>query len=261
MDDLSQLPADVQEHLLRAIESSQVVRSRGQLFMWAQGQLQALAPHGLMTCVVFNDQREVMQTQCLQGVVLDEAVLTRLNDPADGFTVRVARHCREFGLRSFDFFADHASVAPQWQGLVQEWDDLNMGHAMFLDTGPLAGGLSSFFGVLGLKHKPDLMQHMLMRALLPQLHVALLRVQHYTTLDIPDTAAVAEPVEAPTLTDRQLEILHWVRQGKTNFEIALILDISVLTVKNHLQKLFKRLNVHNRVQAVARIMEMDESGK
>jgi len=29
-----------------------------------------------------------------------------------------------------------------------------------------------------------------------------------------------------------------------------------LTVKNHLQKLFKRLNVHNRAQAVARLMEL-----
>jgi transcriptional regulator EpsA len=194
-------------------------------------------------------------------VVLDETVLTKLNDPEDGFTVRVARHCREFGLRSFDFYADHASVGQQWQGLVQEWADLKMGHAMFLDTGPLAGGLSSFFGVLGLKQKPDQTQHMVMRALLPQLHVALLRVQHYATLTAPETAPVAEPIDAPTLTDRQLEILHWVRQGKTNFEIALILEISVLTVKNHLQKLFKRLNVHNRVQAVARIMELDEPGK
>ena len=97
MDDLSQLPAEVQDHLLRAMESSQAVRSRGQLFMWAQGQLQALAPHGLMTCIVFNAEHDVLHTQCLQGVVLSEQVLTQLNDPVDGFTVRVARRCREIG--------------------------------------------------------------------------------------------------------------------------------------------------------------------
>jgi transcriptional regulator EpsA len=132
---------------------------------------------------------------------------------------------------------------------------------MFLDTGPLAGDMSSFFGVLGLQQKPDLAQHLVMQALLPQLHVALLRVQHHA-MDDTAIAVQAQPVsDSPTLTDRQSEILHWVRQGKTNFEIALILDISVLTVKNHLQKLFKRLNVHNRVQAVARIMEMGDSVK
>jgi DNA-binding CsgD family transcriptional regulator len=37
-----------------------------------------------------------------------------------------------------------------------------------------------------------------------------------------------------------------------------ILELSPLTVKNHLQKLFKRLNVHNRTQAVAK--RMAESG-
>jgi DNA-binding CsgD family transcriptional regulator len=48
--------------------------------------------------------------------------------------------------------------------------------------------------------------------------------------------------------------MNWVQQGKTNFEIALILEVSPLTVKNHLQKLFKRLDVHNRTHAVAKRM-------
>jgi DNA-binding CsgD family transcriptional regulator len=32
------------------------------------------------------------------------------------------------------------------------------------------------------------------------------------------------------------------------------MSVSPLTVKNHLQKLFKRLDVHNRTQAVAKVM-------
>ena len=261
MDDLSQLPTEVQDHLLRALESSQTVRSRGQLFLWAQGQLQALAPHGLMTCIVFNADHDVLHTHCLQGALLDEQVLDQLNDPVDGFTVRVARRCRAQGLRSLDFYAHDAAVAPTWRALAQEWDGLELGHAMFLDTGPLAGGMSSFFGVFGLHNKPDPTQHLVLQALLPQLHVALLRVQYHLGDGKPSPGPAPEPVEPPTLTDRQTEILHWVRQGKTNFEIALILDISVLTVKNHLQKLFRRLNVHNRVQAVARIMEGNEAAR
>jgi len=45
--------------------------------------------------------------------------------------------------------------------------------------------------------------------------------------------------------------MKWVRQGKTNYEIGAIMDISPFTVKNHLQKIFQKLNVNNRVQAVA----------
>jgi DNA-binding CsgD family transcriptional regulator len=52
---------------------------------------------------------------------------------------------------------------------------------------------------------------------------------------------------------RELEIMDWVRKGKTNQEIGMILNISVFTVKNHLQRVFKKLDVLNRAQAVARI--------
>jgi hypothetical protein len=37
-----------------------------------------------------------------------------------------------------------------------------------------------------------------------------------------------------------------------NADVAAILDISPLTVKNHMQKILRKLNVQNRAQAVAR---------
>ena len=45
--------------------------------------------------------------------------------------------------------------------------------------------------------------------------------------------------------------MGWVCSGKTNIEIGLILNISTFTVKNHLQRIFKKLDVVNRSQAVA----------
>ncbi len=54
------------------------------------------------------------------------------------------------------------------------------------------------------------------------------------------------------LTDRESEVLHWVALGKTNPEIAIILDISAFTVKNHMQRMFRKLNVSNRAQAVSK---------
>lgn len=62
-----------------------------------------------------------------------------------------------------------------------------------------------------------------------------------------------EEASSPSsLTARELEILHWVGKGKTNIEIGLILNISGFTVKNHLQRIFKKLDVLNRAQAIAR---------
>lgn len=55
------------------------------------------------------------------------------------------------------------------------------------------------------------------------------------------------------MTGRELEIMQWVEMGKTNQEIGTILDISAFTVKNHLQRIFKKLDVYNRAQAVSRL--------
>ena len=51
------------------------------------------------------------------------------------------------------------------------------------------------------------------------------------------------------LTERQIEILALVSVGATNEEIADKLCISHHTVKTHLYRIFKKINVPNRVQA------------
>ena len=51
------------------------------------------------------------------------------------------------------------------------------------------------------------------------------------------------------LTERQVEILAMVAVGSTNDEISDKLCISPHTVKTHLYKIFKKINVPNRVQA------------
>jgi transcriptional regulator EpsA len=52
------------------------------------------------------------------------------------------------------------------------------------------------------------------------------------------------------LSARELEIMEWVRMGKTNSEIAMILNLSTFTVKNHMRRIYKKLDVLNRAQAV-----------
>jgi DNA-binding CsgD family transcriptional regulator len=54
------------------------------------------------------------------------------------------------------------------------------------------------------------------------------------------------------MSGREQEILHWVTNGKTNFEIGIILGISPNTVKNHLKRIFLKLEVYSRAQAVAK---------
>ena len=67
---------------------------------------------------------------------------------------------------------------------------------------------------------------------------------------------------APLLTARQLEVLHCLASGLSNQQIADRLFISLRTVKFHTGKIFSKLGVQTRTQAIARLRKMeDESSK
>jgi DNA-binding NarL/FixJ family response regulator len=51
------------------------------------------------------------------------------------------------------------------------------------------------------------------------------------------------------VSHRELEVLALVVEGYKNKEIAKILEIQHQSVKNHLQRLLKKLNVRNKTQA------------
>jgi LuxR family quorum-sensing system transcriptional regulator SolR len=54
----------------------------------------------------------------------------------------------------------------------------------------------------------------------------------------------------PRLTSKEREVLKWVMQGKTSWEVGTILSVSERTVKFHLRNIYVKLNVVNRAQAV-----------
>lgn len=58
------------------------------------------------------------------------------------------------------------------------------------------------------------------------------------------------------LTSRENDVLAWVVEGKSNQEIAVILGLSSLTVKTHLQSILKKMKVENRTTAAARALEL-----
>lgn len=54
------------------------------------------------------------------------------------------------------------------------------------------------------------------------------------------------------LSRREAECLLWTSEGKTSWETSVIMGVSERTIVFHLQNVTKKLNVKNRVQAVAR---------
>jgi len=55
---------------------------------------------------------------------------------------------------------------------------------------------------------------------------------------------------APHLTERELEVIKALAQGKSNKQIAQSLHISEKTVRNHASNIYKKLHIYDRTQAV-----------
>jgi DNA-binding NarL/FixJ family response regulator len=52
------------------------------------------------------------------------------------------------------------------------------------------------------------------------------------------------------LTDREKEILQLLAEGRSNKEVALLLDVGVSTVETHRANLMQKLNLHNTAEIV-----------
>ena len=64
-------------------------------------------------------------------------------------------------------------------------------------------------------------------------------------------------VNIEALTPKEKEVLSYVAKGSSNQEIADILCVRDVTVKTHLNSIFKKLKVSNRTQAVLLAMQIN----
>jgi len=75
----------------------------------------------------------------------------------------------------------------------------------------------------------------------------------------PNTLVIEESInqylETP-LSSRELDVLRQLSKGKSNQEIGEVLFVSINTVRSHLQKIYDKLDVKNRTQAVRKIGEI-----
>jgi DNA-binding CsgD family transcriptional regulator len=63
------------------------------------------------------------------------------------------------------------------------------------------------------------------------------------------------------LSSREFEVAQLVAAGCSNQEISGRLQISVQTVKNHLQSIFRKLSLANRVELALRIVDEQDHAR
>jgi two-component system, NarL family, response regulator len=69
------------------------------------------------------------------------------------------------------------------------------------------------------------------------------------------TTKLAEAVAHPELTKRELQVLQYAANGRSNKEIGTILYISEATVKGHIRSILTKLEARSRAEAIAVAIE------
>ncbi|HEU4350268.1 MAG TPA: helix-turn-helix transcriptional regulator [Burkholderiales bacterium] len=79
----------------------------------------------------------------------------------------------------------------------------------------------------------------------------------HEVVDAPEAGFAAAPEAEPRalLTPRELEVLGAIGEGLTNKAIARRLEISLHTVKFHVESLFRKLGARTRTEALAKAAE------
>jgi LuxR family transcriptional regulator, quorum-sensing system regulator SinR len=85
----------------------------------------------------------------------------------------------------------------------------------------------------------------------------LILLAHYYHQRVFDIEGGAMAIATDRITPRELEVLSWTAEGKTNQDVADILSISVETVRAHLDSVRHKLGALNTTHAVARAFRLN----
>lgn len=246
MDSLITLSTVELERLLITIESSQQVHRRHQYFLWSQGVLQSFLPHDVL--IFGHGEYGSPDFRC--------EALARTNTWED--RVLQGELERLVGLMLENW--QRNGQAPRFFAAEGEWASggaigealgrLDLGHTLAHGTREFSGASSGFFVFLRMPEPPGRRHAYFAEMLMPYLHTTLHRML-LAERDLPDRRARS----GVRLSAREAEVISLVRDGHTNQQIAQVLELSPLTVKNHVQNILRKLDVANRAQAVAKAVK------
>jgi len=236
--------------LVAAITEAVAVRRRFQFFAWTQGHLQTLLPHGVLVCGLPRGAGSGMFFDYFHNVPLATQVLSRLCHPRDGVATAMLEAWQAEGSEPLLIEEE----CRKRSGLSAQLRELGLGtslvHGIPFDQS--SAGAHGFFAFVSLRAAPGPREFLLASIIVPMIFST------YCRALVRDRAPVTmvESKGDGSLSEREIQILHWVREGKSNHEIGIVLSISPLTVKNHIQRILKKLSASNRTQAVSKALMM-----
>lgn len=238
------------ESLILNLDASLRVHARTHFFTWTQGLLQSLIRHKVMICALRSGEPLSFRVDSFSTLVADAAIFSELllRDASVARSLIKAWKEHQF----LPVLCETADVSPLSGGaFARELQRVGAKQIVVHGSHDADCEANSFFvfacesGVIGPK------ELYILQLVVPFLHSAWIRSQIRETT----AGAPLAPAGLGILTAREQEILRWIYLGKSNGEVGAILRISPLTVKNHVQKILRKLNVVNRTQAVGKALD------
>lgn len=159
-------------------------------------------------------------------------------DPIPGMAFRLAHPERVDAL-----IGQLTGLSADEQRFLEAFKTSGLSKGLVIPTyGPF--GRPGLIGLSGAAH-PDLLEQMnipLAAAVAQQVHIRMELMQ------------IIEP--PPGLSPREREILGWLCKGKSGADIATILGLAAPTVATHTQRIYAKLQVHDRIAACAKALAL-----
>lgn len=251
------LQGEDQKNLAYIIETSLRVQQRSHFFSWVQGPLQTLIPHEILICALRLSSDSDMYTERFSATryFRDEHFQT-VCKPVDGL---LAHMVARWDISGQPCMLPVAEVVPGITSCESHWagqlHTLELCNVAAHGVRAADGGVKAFFSFSRVSAPLGIQIAHSLRILVPCIFTTFSRMlaeeRHTGNVLCNPAINMVKP-----LRPREIEILEWIREGKSNNEIAQILELSPHTIKNHIQKIMNKLNVRTRGQAVTRAISL-----
>lgn len=234
------------------------VRSHFEFLLWSQGNLQQFLPHDIMIAAWGDFSLGLVYfdiVSAIPGMRTAQVHNTNLIPLLKRLFSYWNEHARAPFKLSMDqgIFQGHELECSKLDGNFKQ-----MKSALVHAIKDVRGHHDCLYVLMSASTNTPPSSRAMLETLLPYIDSSLRQLDHLPE-QMPSSFHDDEPAEEDSgaLSSREMEIMEWVRNGKTNLEIGMILDISAFTVKNHLQRIFRKLDVVNRAQAVAKLSRLE----
>ena len=237
------------------ISESLRILQHSHLFNWLQGTFQNLLAHEVMIYGIKTSEADSYEYEYLTSSrYFDENKFHESIGQDKGLANQILALWQQDGmplLVSSALNADDYSNCVAYNFDEDTLKNSELSKIIAHGFGDQHSKISTFVMFARLSKQPSANHAHILELIMPHLHCALVRVAGSKNKYVQDIRKKSNKI-----TGRESEILHWVHLGKTNWEISSILDISPLTVKNHVQNILRKLDVQNRGQAAIKAAKL-----